>query len=83
MAALSCLNSESYLSLTLSGAEQVFSSQTKITFLFEYPLYEINRTMFFTYEWLWFEILESYAKTRLWRVTDIHLAGVICIHFAK
>jgi len=31
----------------------------------EYPVYAINRTMFFTYAWFWFEILESYAKTRL------------------
>ena len=55
----------------------------KITFLFEYLVYAINRTMFFTYEWLWFELLESYAKTRLWRLTDTQLVRVICIHSAK
>jgi len=42
------------------------SLQTKKkTFLFEYAVYAINRSMFFTYKWFWFEILEYYAKTRL------------------
>jgi len=40
------------------------SPEMKITFLFEYPVYAINRTMFFALEWFWFEILESFAKTR-------------------
>jgi len=31
----------------------------------------------------WFEILESIAKPRLWRLTDMQLVGVICVHFAK
>jgi len=31
----------------------------------EYSVYAINRTVLFTYEWFWFEILESYAKTWL------------------
>jgi len=35
----------------------------KITFLLTYPVCAINRAIFFTFEW--FEILESYAKTRL------------------
>jgi len=39
--------------------------------------------MFFTYEWFWFEILESYAETWLQLLTDIQLVGVICIHSAK
>jgi len=39
--------------------------QIKRTFLLDYPVYAINRTMFFTYEWFLFEILGSYVKTRL------------------
>jgi len=35
----------------------------EITFLLKYPVCAINRAIFFTFEW--FEILESYAKTRL------------------
>jgi len=35
------------------------------------------------YKWFWFEILETYAKTRLWRLTDIQLVGVIRTHSAK
>ena len=34
-----------------------------ITFLLKYPACAINRATFFTFEW--FEILESYTKTRL------------------
>jgi len=50
----------------------------------EYPVYAINnRTMFFASEWFWFEILESFVKTRLLRLTDMQLVGVICIHFVK
>jgi len=64
MATLSCLISEPCLLLTLSGAE-CLSLQIKVTFLLEYPVYAINRTMFFTYEWFCLEVLESYAKTRL------------------
>jgi len=56
------------------------SPQIKIAILFEYPVYTINRTMFYTYEWFWLEILESCAKTRLYRLTGMQLVGVICIH---
>jgi len=51
-----------------------------MTFVLQYA---INRTMFFTYEWFWFEILESYAETWLQLLTDIQLVEVICIPSAK
>jgi len=71
------------VSFTHTKQRGVFSPQMKITFLFEYPVYAINRTMFFTYEWFWFQIQESHEKTRLWRLTDKELVTVICIHSAK
>jgi len=30
----------------------------------KYNRYAINRTIFFTFEWLWFRILESYAMIK-------------------
>jgi len=55
------LNSQPCLALTLSSTE-CLCLQIKITFIFEYLVYAINCTMFFTFETFWFEILESYAK---------------------
>ena len=54
----------------------------KITFLFEYPVYAINRTMFFTWMVLvWdFELL---CENAVMAFTDIQLVGVICIHSAS
>ena len=50
------------------------SPETKITFLFKYPVYAINNcTMCFASEWVlnfWFKILEAFAKTRLWCLTE-------------
>ena len=76
------LISEPRLALTLSGA-RCLTLQIKITFLLDYPVYAINRTMFFMYERFSFENLGSYVKTRLQRLTDIQLVGVICIHSAN
>jgi len=39
------------------------NQKIEIIFLLKYPVYAINRAIFFTFEW--FEILESYTKTRL------------------
>jgi len=49
----------------------------------EYPIYAINLSVFFMYQWFWLEILESYAKTWLYLSTDIQLVGVICIQSTK
>jgi len=49
------------------------SLQIKITFLCENPFYASNRTMFFTYEWLWFEVLESQVNTRLYTIRRSNL----------
>jgi len=40
--------------------------------------YAINRTIFFTCEWIWFGILESYAIKRFMRLTGMQLAEVVC-----
>jgi len=42
---------------------QCLNPKIKITFLLKYTVCLINRATFFSFEW--FEILESYAKTRL------------------
>ena len=40
--------------------------------------YAINRTIFFTCEWIWFGILQSYAIKRFMRLTGMQLAEVVC-----
>jgi len=49
----------------MAARSKYLSLQIKITFPLECPVYAINRTMFLTYEWFRFDILETYAKTRL------------------
>jgi len=40
--------------------------------------YAINQTIFFTCEWLWFGILESYAIKRFMPLTDF-----VCSNYSK
>ena len=51
-------------------------------FLCEQPVYAnnryaINRTIFFTCEWVWFGILQSYAIKRFMRLTGMQLADFV------
>jgi len=39
-----------------------------------------NQIIFVTCEWLWFEILESYAIKQFMRLTGMHLAETVCIY---
>jgi len=43
---------------------------------FDYPVYAINQTVFFTQGLFWFEILESNAIKRFMRLT-----GFVCTSF--
>jgi len=55
--------------------------QMKTTFLCEYLVYAINRTIFFTCEWLWFGIPESNAMKWFMRLTDMQLAEVVSARY--
>jgi len=46
-----------------AARNKCLNPKTKIPFQLKYPVCAINRATFFSFEW--FEILESYAKTRL------------------
>ena len=73
-----------YTILKLTIRLSVVSLQIFGTFLCEYPLYAnnryaINRTIFFTCEWLLFGIPESYVIEQFMRLTGMQIAEVICI----
>jgi len=49
----------------------------------EYPIYAIkgyaiNQTIFFSYEWCWFGIPESYSVKQCMRLANMQLSRVIC-----
>jgi len=57
------------------------------TFLCQYPVYAnnwyaINWTIFFTCEWLWFGILESYAIKWFMRLIGMQRAEAVCTNIS-
>jgi len=44
----------------------------KTTFICKHLVYAINQTIFFTYEWFWFEIPESYLIKQLAFNSGLH-----------
>jgi len=82
MATLSCYLGTVSFTHVEAARNKCLNLKIKITFLLKYPVCATNRATFFSFEW--FEIRESYAKTRLLRLTQWLpkwgklAAGVIC-----
>ena len=45
-------------------------------FLFDEPIYAINRSIFFISEWEWFGIMQCYAIKRFMPLTDFDCSNV-------